>query len=71
MLVRLPDTSEAVEGKHVYKVFNVHFNASYHCSLRYSQLLAFSNEVCWWRREGERRRREGERRRRETSFIVC
>jgi len=45
MLVQIPNTSEAVDGKNVYRVFNIHINGGYHCSLRYSQLLAFYNEV--------------------------
>jgi len=45
MLVQIPNTSEAVDGKNVYRVFNIHINGGYHCSLRYSQLLAFYNEL--------------------------
>jgi len=45
MLVHIPNTSEAVDGKNVCKVFNIHINGGCHCSLQYSQLLAFFNEV--------------------------
>ena len=43
MLVQIPNTSEAVDGKNMYKVFNIHINGVCHCSLRYNQLLAFYN----------------------------
>ena len=46
MLLQIPSVSDAVDDKGRYKVFNVYINGSYHCSLRYSQLLAFHNEVC-------------------------
>ena len=44
-LVQVPSTSEAVDGKGVYTVFNIHLNGHYHGSVRYSQLLALQQEV--------------------------
>ena len=44
-LVQVPSTSEAVDGKGVYTVFDVHLNGNYHGSARYSQFLAFHQEV--------------------------
>ena len=44
-LVQVPSTSEAVDAKGVYTVFDVHLNGNYHGSVRYSQLLAFHQEV--------------------------
>jgi len=44
-LVQVPSTSEAVDAKGVYTVFDVHLNGNYHGSARYSQLLTFHQEV--------------------------
>ena len=44
-IVHIPTTSDASDGKSTYTVFNIHLNGAYHNSLRYSQLLAFQQEV--------------------------
>lgn len=44
-LVQIPSTSEAVDAKGVYTVFNIHVNGCYHGSFRYSQLLTLHQEV--------------------------
>ena len=72
MLVQIPDTSEVVEGKHIFKVFNISFNGSYHCYC--------DTASCWhlaMRCVGEGGRLGGGRgggrggRKRGTSFIAC
>jgi sorting nexin-17 len=46
MLVQIPSTSDAVDDRgRLYKVFNVYIGGHYHCSLRYSHLLNFSQEL--------------------------
>ena len=44
-LVQIRNTSEAVDPKGVYTVFNVYVNGCYHGAFRYSQLLALHQEV--------------------------
>jgi hypothetical protein len=44
-LIQIPSTAEAVDAKGIYTIFNIHVNGCYHGSFRYSQLLAFHQEV--------------------------
>ncbi|CAI8006741.1 Sorting nexin-17 [Geodia barretti] len=46
MLVQIPSISDAVDDRgRLYKVFNIYIGGHYHCSLRYSHLLHFSQEL--------------------------
>ena len=45
-VVQIPTTRDAVDAKGTYTVFDIHLNGHYHGSARYSQLLAFHQEVC-------------------------
>ena len=46
MHVHIASVSHATDGKGaVFKVFNIYLSGTYHCSLRYSQLLDLHNEV--------------------------
>ena len=44
-LIQIPSTSEAVDARGVYTVFNIHVNGCYHGSFRYSQMFVFHHEV--------------------------
>ena len=49
MYFSIPDTTEISAKKssnqHSYILYNIHINGIHHCSLRYSQLYTFNNEL--------------------------
>lgn len=44
-LIQIPSSSQAVDDKGVYTIFNIHVNGCSHGSFRYSTLLAFHQEI--------------------------
>ncbi len=41
----IPDTQEYSEGNSSYTGYNLHVNGVFHCSLRYSQLHDFNEQI--------------------------